>query len=265
MAKKASVYERLGMRFVWINSSHHTKLMDLPPSLLSFWRSEAPKEFRDIPRGCLFYAKACEGLMQFFSYCVSSKQSCALPSKAADSIWHAWAKMDPKGLRSFCMKHFKRDIPHIEAENLPDSLHSALAQCWVKACEAEKINPAEGKIPSLFSLDYRLKMPEGYGYIRHRTGLVCLSPLNREGTPTLPDSKLLSGLHPALTSTSLLAGGFITLSLYNEMAALKAKSQSDSGSGGSSCGSSTPSSSCSDSSSCDSSSCGSSCGGGCGD
>src|SRR5438128_11621684 len=83
-------------------SPSRVMLDDLPPRLESSWRHSAPNEYQGIPTDAFFFARAAEGLMIFFDAATRSGRPCALPSDAADSVWHAWLRQDPAGLARFC-------------------------------------------------------------------------------------------------------------------------------------------------------------------
>src|ERR1700741_240303 len=118
----------------WIKSSRYSKaLKDLPDTLLPFWQRTAEFEFKGIRKDVFFFVRAAEGLMTFFDCVRHSDRACALPSKAADSVWHAWHRMAPMGLEQFCQRHFGRTIEHVEAENMGGQLGESVAACLVQA------------------------------------------------------------------------------------------------------------------------------------
>ena len=233
-------------RAAWLvaRSPFGAALAEIPPRVFTYWQQFAGTEYEGIPRGAFFYARASEGLMEFFS-CVEQADGkpCALPSKAADSVWHAWIKVDPHGLDRFTRKHFKRAIPHIEAVKMRSEMGEALARSLVISRGLDRKRPEGPAISELFALDAALRMPHGYGYRTHqgKTGYSILDARGRFG----------SAMHfpPALSAAGLLAADLITQEQY-QTALLRREGD------GSSCGSS---SSSSDGGDCDS---GSSCGGG---
>jgi hypothetical protein len=81
-------------------------LADLPAGLQSYWRASAPREYEGIPTDAFFFARAAEGLLRFFDAVRHSGRPCALPSEAADSVWHAWLRWNPVSLERFCVRHF---------------------------------------------------------------------------------------------------------------------------------------------------------------
>ena len=68
-------------------SKYQKALSDIPDNLFGFWQTMASREFPGIPRDAVFFMRAAEGLMMFFDCVKHSEQACALPSKAADSVW----------------------------------------------------------------------------------------------------------------------------------------------------------------------------------
>ncbi len=219
------------------SSRYRAQLDAMPAGLFAYWQGFANKEFEAIPTDRLFFMRAAEGLMMFFDCVKHSGRHCGLPSKAADSVWHAWAKHAPQHLTQFCMQHFGRAIPHIEAAAMP--LGSFLAGLGIVA------------------LDGKLRMPHGFDYLVSQ-GKLGFRFLDGAGKPGSVISFPL-----ALAAPQLLAVGLLTTSEYErQLQRDSAASSSDSTSSGSS---SSSSSDCNAGSSadCDGGG-GSSCGGGCG-
>jgi len=238
-------------------SRHSKALKDLPPGLYEYWKSSARNEYHGIPTDAVFFARAAIGLLDFFACAAQAGQPCALPSKAADSVWHAWLRFSPRKLDAFCRKHFGRTVPHVEGAAMGGGLDAALAVCLVRARAVEGL-PREGpRLPSLFLLDKKLKMPFGFGYAvrRGQPGYSQLDALGRFDP--------MISCPPQLAAAGLLTAGLITGAQFSEFE-LRAR-RLDTGDSGSACGSGCGSAFDSgDSSGCDSggSSCGSSCGGG---
>lgn len=240
-----------------MQSSRHGKaLKELPPSLYDYWKSSARNEYHGIPTDAVFFARAAIGLLDFFECAAQGSEPCALPSKAADSVWHAWLRLAPLRLEVFCRKHFGRVVPHVEGAAMGGNLDDALAVCLVRAREAAGLAPEGPRLPSLFLLDKKVKMPFGFGYsVQHgRPGYSQLDAAGRFD-PAI-------ACPPQLAAAGLLGAGLISAVQYAEFEERVRQQANSSGSScGSGCGSSLDCSS--SSSSCDSgSSCGSSCGGG---
>jgi hypothetical protein len=152
-----------------------------------------------------------------------------LHSAAADSVWHAWAALDPVSLNAFCIMHFGRTIPHIEAGAMGTPMEHALANCLVAARALEGESPAGPGVPRLFALDCELGMPGGFCY-QLALGEVACSRLDQAGRPS---GKLF--FPEGLASAQLLAWGLIAQSDHDKSA--KSKNNRDgSGNGGSGCG-----------------------------
>ncbi|MES2019501.1 MAG: hypothetical protein V4484_23665 [Pseudomonadota bacterium] len=223
---------------------------DVPATLYPYWKRTAQLEFKGIPQDAFFFARATEGLLTFFQCVRISGKPCALPSAAADSVWHAWARLAPQSLDAFCIKHFGKVIPHVEAEAMAAQMAGALATCMVTARGLEGRNPVRVSVPGLFALDRKLRMPGGYGYQLDK-GEVAFRRLDGQGAP---EGEMH---HPqGLIAAQLLATGVITQAAYDA----SIKKPQDGGACGSGCASA-----------CDGgggaacgSSCGSGCGGGCG-
>ena len=231
-------------------SRYCAALDDLPDMLFGYWRDTAKREFPGIPCDAVFFTRAAVGLMNFFDCVATSQKPCGLPSKAADSVWHAWLACDPAGLERFCRKHFRRQIPHIKIEDMGVAKDDSLANCLVAARRLEGINAASAALPALFKLDARLKMPGGYAY-RSCNDKVGFASMDRKGRAG-PRLSYPEALLPA----SLLAVGLVSSSEYEAYIASLWENRSTTSTGAES----TDGADCSDSG--DGGGC--SCGGGCG-
>lgn len=152
-----------GKRFTR-RSRYRAQLEDLPPGLYEYWAATAPQEFEGIPRDAFFFVRAVDSLIEFFDCVAFSGQPCALPSKAADSVWHAWLRYAPRTHHDWCLKHFKRLIPHLEAADMPGPMDAALATCLVSARRLAGLAPYGPQLPPLFLADRLLGMPGGHAY-----------------------------------------------------------------------------------------------------
>ncbi|QOY93978.1 hypothetical protein IM543_21065 [Massilia sp. UMI-21] len=185
-------------------STYASVLAEVPAALFTCWARSAHQEFPGIARDAAFYAQAAEGLMMFFDCAAAAGRPCALPSRAADSVWHAWTRMDAAGLERFCIRHFGRSIAHLERARMGEGeMGRALAVCLVQARRRASKPAAGPDLPRLFTLDARLGMPRGFGY-GITGGLVTCSALDElghpEGRPSFPN---------ALTPHGLLRAGLI--------------------------------------------------------
>ncbi|GGY80937.1 hypothetical protein ACFFTM_07780 [Pseudoduganella plicata] len=257
-------------QFTRLTSRNRKALRDMPPGLYEYWARTAPQEFKGIPTDAFFYVHASDALLTFFECIRRSNRPCALPSKAADSVWHAWMRHAPKHLDSFCQRHYGQRIPHVEAANMKKGMQKPMAMCLVTARTMERLDLAGPNVPRLFATDRRLRMPFGSAY-RVQRGHIVYSPINRNGQ-VLPQTHILPGTDPEF----LLAAGLIAQGDYDRwLARCQETGSSDWGtsSSSSSCGGSSADFSGDDAGSCDSNGDGgsgdggdggSSCGGGCG-
>lgn len=183
-------------------SPYLAQLADLPPALQGAWQRSAPKEYQGIRTDAFFFARAAEGLVRFFDAQACSGRPCALPSEAADSVWHAWLRWNRASLDDFCCRHFGRTMPHLEHAALAS--HS-LAHALVACRQREGIAPEAAGLPDLFGLDARLRMPYGHGYWRRGDDIV-YTRLGRLG-----EGRIRARAHPELTLPALVAAGLVAV------------------------------------------------------
>jgi hypothetical protein len=225
-------------------SRYREAMADIPLRLYPYWKRSAQDEFEGIPQDAFFFARAAEGLLTFFDCVRRSERPCGLPSRAADSVWHAWLRLSPASLDAFCLKHFGRTIPHVEGVAMIGGMEDALANTLVQARRLEGMPAADLSVPRLFGLDLKLRMPGGFGYSKAGT-LLAYQHMNQSGR--------LAGeiYHPGhFVAVELLALGLIAQRDVDEHQQ-RVKSRGD----GAGCGSS--------GASCDGGD-GGGCGGGCG-
>ncbi|MBB2487372.1 hypothetical protein H5407_19220 [Mitsuaria sp. WAJ17] len=236
----------------------------LPAGLHAAWLDHAAEEFPGLPSREADWLLASTGLMQFFLAAARCDGPCALPSRAADAVWHAWLRWDAAGLAAFQRERLGHEVPHLKEAQLPGPLDHALSRCYAACCRTEQLSPLDGQLPLVFELDRRLRMPAGWHYTWHKR-LRCLSHqvLDIDGDP-----RGRSQLH-AVHGASLLGLGLLTateqLAWQHQLQRLDrqadARARGESGGSGSSCGSSCGAD-LGSASSDGGSSCGSSCGGG---
>lgn len=250
LSKVLNKINSLRTNYLYDYSPYSSALADLPVDLFPYWQRTASLEFKGIPRDAFFFARAAEGLMMFFDCVRYSGRPCALPSKAADSVWHAWAALDPDHLERFNLRHFSRPIAHTEGAAMRIPMDAALANCLVAARSLNGMPTAGPDVPQLFSLDRRLSMPNGFDYSLER-GQLAHRRMTWQGAGQ-GEKFFLNSLMPA----QLLAAGLVSAAEYDAYMQ-RLESAKDGGSGGG----------CGGGGSSDGdggSSCGSSCGGGCG-
>src|SRR6185312_4870081 len=115
-----------------------------------YWRTSAPREYKGIRTDAFFFAYSAEGLLRFFDAVRHSGRPCALPSEAADSVWHAWLRWSPVSLDRFCARHFGAPVPHVERAAL---VGNALLHTFAACRTHDGIRPRSMRLPALFGLD----------------------------------------------------------------------------------------------------------------
>ncbi len=116
-------------------------------------------------------AKDCDlvehGLRQFFLACSrSKKQFVAMPSKAADAMWHEFI-LHTKAYHRWCDLGLGRFLHHTPAEALGKQAigNDGLRRAWYWTCKDEAINPKKpSRLPLLFALDAKLGIAGGFAY-----------------------------------------------------------------------------------------------------
>lgn len=185
-------------------TTRHSRYVDavknVPMELLPHWKKTAHLEFPGISQSTRFFAHALDGLMMFLECASRSSKQCGLPSRAADSVWHAWISMDKENLDRFCVREFGRCVPHVEARDMQAKLGIALGTCLVACRRLTSMYPAAPELPLLFTLDRLIRMPHGFGYTIS-AGLVAFCPLDDaglpRGEPSFPDDLTPYGLFKA--------------------------------------------------------------------
>lgn len=179
-------------------------MRDAPSELRAQWEYTAPKEFPGMRTDGVAWINSLAGLMYFFQLYSNDDKPMALPSRAADSVWHVWISWYPKRLNEFCLHHFGMPIERKIDLHVPWEL--ALARTWALACQQEGINPIlPGRIPCIFAIDGELQMPGGWWFRLNSNGveLVPLAPMT--GEPL--EAEIIP--HPGVTAEELLASGIL--------------------------------------------------------
>ncbi|MFG6428441.1 hypothetical protein [Roseateles sp. LYH14W] len=224
----------------------------IAPAVRIAWVHHAPDEFPGLAVSDSAWLRCSLGLAQFFEACRLQREHgpCALPSKAADSVWHVWLQLDPAGLADWQQRYFGRVVEHCESADLGAPLDDCLARAWVGACRSEGASPLGPQLPLLFALDGLLRLPAGWAY-QHKRGALLHRQIDGFGQPC--------GV--AFTHASVAATGLVALGLVSEAELISLRRQQG-GDGGGGTGTSVDSGSCSTSSDGGGCSCGSGCGGG---
>jgi len=248
----ASVRRRLPRR--------HAVAQTIPDKVKSAWFAGVEAELPGWQPDESDWRLSSLALLQFFEICgrQAEGQSCALPSKAADSVWHIWMTHDPLSLAQWQRRLFGKEIPHREAAELGEPLPGALARTLAAACRLEGSTPLYGELPLLFVLDGQLEVPGGWAYER-RLGMIYHRTIDARGRAVGVRHR-----HVGLMPASLAALGL--LPAPQQLALARADKNVGGSNCGSACGSSTLNgggNACGhgDGGGC---SCGSSCGSGCG-
>ena len=113
-------------------------------------------------------------LRQFFlAHLKSGRQFVAMPSQAADDLWHELS-LCTQNYNSFCKKAFGYFLPHASSVALgSDRLDNAgLRRTWRYTCIDENIDPLNPlRLPLLFALDAKLNIGNGFHYAPKRESL----------------------------------------------------------------------------------------------
>ena len=116
------------------------------------------------------------GLREYFHICnLSGRKMVAMPSQAVDVAWHEFI-LFTRQYEMFCKKTFGRFLHHTPAEAMrsPDKAQKGIKRAWKFSCIREKLTPKKAaRLPLLFALDTKLKIPDGFKY-----SLDCSKPGN---------------------------------------------------------------------------------------
>lgn len=259
----------LATRFgAWIGRRRETRFQQAlrrhcPPAALAAeqishpvreaWALQAPEDFPGLAVDDAAWLRCSTGLAQFFEACrlQQAQGPCALPSKAADSVWHVWLRADPEGLAAWQQRYFGQQVEHREADALGAPLDECLARTWAGACRSEGLSLIARRLPLLFALDGLMRLPAGWAY-GHERGELVHRQMDGFGQPSGS-----SFAHPALGAAGLVGLGLLSVA---EVQALRRRRDDGGGSDGFSWGYSFDSGS---SAGCDAGSGGSSDGGSC--
>ena len=109
-----------------------------------------------------------QALRQFFlAYLRSGCKFVAMPSQAADDLWHEFI-LYTKNYDQFCQQAFGRFMHHTPAValNADQQANVGLRRCWWFVCREENINPRKPvRLPLLFALDEKLEVANGFHYV----------------------------------------------------------------------------------------------------
>lgn len=107
------------------------------------------------------------GLRQFFiAYLMSGKRYVSMPSQVADDLWHEFI-LYTREYDRFCRRAFGGFLHHTPAVVLSEHRKSneGLRRVWWYCCKYENIDPVNPtRLPLLFALDAKLRIPGGFVY-----------------------------------------------------------------------------------------------------
>jgi len=110
------------------------------------------------------------GLRQFFlAYLKSGCRRVAMPSQAADDLWHEFI-LFTRDYKLFCDLAFGQFLHHTPAVKMGavKADNEGLRRVWWFSCLEENINPRKAtRLPLLFALDRKLGIPNGFVYDLH--------------------------------------------------------------------------------------------------
>lgn len=139
----------------------HIRSFVLPQGLFAELKKKRPELTQ---KDCELVAHA---LRQFFlAYLLGGRQYVSMPSQVVDDLWHAFI-LHTRAYEQFCAQAFGSLLHHSPATTLKDTQKSdaGLWRCWFQVCKEENISPYNPtRLPLLFALDAKLKLPDGFVY-----------------------------------------------------------------------------------------------------
>jgi len=107
------------------------------------------------------------GLREYFHVCnLAGNKMVSMPSQVVDVAWHEFI-LFTRQYDEFCKKAFGRFLHHTPAEAMtsPTVAQRGIKEAWKISCMRESIVPKSArKLPLLFALDTKLKIPDGFKY-----------------------------------------------------------------------------------------------------
>ena len=191
----------------------------MPVELEEYWVKMAKFRFPDISTNKRFFEKAAVGLLTYFLM-VSSTSSkpidLILPSKAADSVWYCWVCLDrfsdSHSLDEFCIEHFDMTISR-KYDFIPnsDEMELALARSYVLNCQLDGLDFQYCQLPSLFTLDCKLKMAWGWNFFvsKQQNQYISHNCLNKYGMPSGRNEETEIVMHSSICLHSFFLLGFL--------------------------------------------------------
>jgi hypothetical protein len=105
-------------------------------------------------------------LRSYFLLHARAQSVIGMPSRIVDVLWHEFI-LDTRAYHAFCRQAFGTYFHHLPASKATaaDSSDAAMRTTWRLACLEENIDPrAATRLPLLFAIDEKLKIPDGNRY-----------------------------------------------------------------------------------------------------
>ena len=148
-------------KFIQLRRAEFIRTYKFPRGLLSKLEEHHPGFTRKES------ALVSRGLRQFFiAYLMSDKQFVSMPSVVVDDLWHEFI-LYTRDYQEFCSRAFGGFLHHSPAVilSLENRSNDGLRRAWWYACKYENIDPSSPtRLPLLFALDEKLKVPGGFFY-----------------------------------------------------------------------------------------------------
>ena len=146
---------------VRLKRAEFIRTFSLPQGLYDKLRARRPQlSLRD----CSLVGRA---LRQFFlAYLNSGRRFVAMPSQAADDLWHEFI-LYTRDYQRFCGQAFGGFLHHTPAVVLGSGkqTNEGLRRVWWHACKDENIDPKKAlRLPLIFALDAKLNIDGGFRY-----------------------------------------------------------------------------------------------------
>ena len=114
-----------------------------------------------------------QGLKEWFYVCYFAKgRAVSMPSQVVDVAWHELI-LFTKLYHDFCNSVYGKFLHHNPAEAMASkkNAQTGIKTAWKISCLRESITPNKPrKLPILFSLDAKLKIPDGFYYALNCNG-----------------------------------------------------------------------------------------------
>lgn len=159
-----TVFRRARQRWRWKNGfaaadvRRRVRNTPFPKKLKKTWLKHHPD------RSAADFAAAAAGFQDYLVVVACTRGATALPSAAADSVWHLLLET-PKAYAAYCRRAVGFAVTHVEKVHMTAPMESALALTWAVACRIDGIDPLRPRcLPVLFGLDAALRWPDGHAY-----------------------------------------------------------------------------------------------------